>query len=176
MTTDQTTNESGSLLEKLGDHLKAEKTVHSQLLLLAEKKREHIVGGNITSLSDVIKQEQAVAEQGAQLSHIRSRLISALARHLEEDPNTLQLAHILERAPEPLRSELNDIQLDLRDVLTRLREVNDRNMILIRQSLSFVREILDVIGGNAARDGYGHNGEDQTANKAGGGGLVNFQA
>ena len=83
-----------------------------------------------------------------------------LAREVSVDVSNLHMAQILERAPEELRQELSGLQGSLKELLEKLREVNDRNMVLIRQSLSFVKEIMGYIMGDESTQAYNQQGEN----------------
>ncbi len=153
------TDMDGSLLLSLSKHLKSELGLHRQLLGIAEEKRDTIVAGDIQIFSDLLKQEQQMLEEGQQLRHIREALMIGLAREVSVDVDKLRMAQILERAPEELRKELSGLQGSLKELLERLRDVNDRNMVLIRQSLTFVKEIMGYIMGDESTKAYNQQGE-----------------
>lgn len=159
-----------TLLDHLGQHLDQELKLHQQLIDIASNKRDEIVRGNVAELTKLIEREQVCLKLGNRLRQEREELVQAFAAALGEQPDHLRMAQILERAPEPLRSQLKGKQTDLRSVLLHLREINDRNMVLIRQSLGFVRDLLGMIGNQQNAHGYDQRGERSSG--SGGGGLV----
>lgn len=160
-----------TLLLSLSEHLQSELGLHRRLLGIAEGKRDTIVAGDIEVFSNLLKQEQEMLEQGQQLRHIRETIMNALAKEISIDVSNLRMAQILEQAPEPLRQELAGLQGNLRELLERLRDVNDRNMVLIRQSLSFVKEIMNYIMGGDDTKAYNQQGENPE--QTGGGKIFN---
>ena len=157
----------GALLTSLSEHLKSELGIHRQLLDIAEEKRDTIVAGDIQIFSNLLKKEQEVLDQGQQLRQTREGIMLNLAKAVAVDVSNLHMAQILEQAPEPLRQELAGLQGNLKELLERLRDINDRNMVLIRQSLSFVKEIMNYIVG--ADDTKAYNQQGESDQQAGGG-------
>jgi flagellar biosynthesis/type III secretory pathway chaperone len=159
-----------TLIDHLGKHLDQELKLHQQLTTIASDKRDQIVRGDVQQLAKLIAREQVCLKLGNRLRQEREELMRAFAAALDQQPERLRMAQILERVPEPLRGELAGKQKDLRGVLIHLREINDRNMVLIRQSLGFVRDLLGMIGNQENAHGYDQRGERSSG--SGGGGLV----
>jgi flagellar biosynthesis/type III secretory pathway chaperone len=59
----------------------------------------------------------------------------------------ITMARVLPAVPPALQPELSNRQEELMRVLARLREINQRNMVLIQQSLRFVRTLLHGLVG-----------------------------
>lgn len=163
--------ESAQLLGDLSRHLQSELGVHRRLLGIAEHKRDTIVAGDIQAFSELLSQEQGILEEGQKLRNLREQLMASIADDLKVELSALHISHILERAPDPLRSELKGLQGDLRQLLEELRKINERNMVLIRQSLSFVKEIMQYVMGNNEAKTYTQQGESDEGQ--GGGRLLN---
>ena len=144
------------------------------MISIATQKRDDIVAGDMKKLAKILEREQVCMKLAHNLRQQREQLVFAFAQNLELEPKQLRMAQILERAPEPLRSELQGKQSSLKEVLTHLRELNDRNMVLIRQSLGFVRDILSLIGNEHSARGYDNSGDSQRGQ--GGGGIVDSKA
>ena len=160
-----------SFLSKLSAHLKSELGIHRQLLQIAEGKRDTIVSGDIQAFSELLQKEQGVLSEGQKLRTQREALMESIAGNLDVEVSALHMSHILERAPDPLRGELSGLQGSLRELLEELRKINERNMALIRQSLSFVKEIMQYVMGHNEAKTYSQNGD--TDNNDGGGRLLN---
>lgn len=169
-----TAHDQTALLNALRVHLQEELGLHRQLLTLAEEKRERIVAGQIKEFSQLLQQEQQHLEAGQHLRRRREEILRRLATEIRLTPDRLRMAQLLERAPEPLRGQLSGLQNDLVLLLNRLREVNDRNMLLIRQSLSFVQELMGVVFGAGRTEDYDRSGDNGPAK--GGGRLADYQA
>ncbi len=163
------------LLVALRDELRHEMCLHRELLRLAEDKHRRIVDGRIDEFSRLLEEERMCMARAGELRDKRDMLLAHLAREAAVPLSELRLARLLEHVDEPLRSELGDLQTDLRTVLTRLREVNDRNMLLIRQSLGFLRDVMDVVLGDTRPQGYSQSGGDERGERPAGG-LLDCEA
>jgi flagellar biosynthesis/type III secretory pathway chaperone len=142
-----------TLCTQMRDHLDAELSAHRSLLTLAERKQGDLVRGNMDGFTKVLAQEQASLIEVGRLRQIRDRLLRALATVFNLPPVEIRLSVLLERLPEPLRAELRRRQEDLKTLLERLRVLNDRNALLIRQSLGLVRDLLGALMGSGQNAG-----------------------
>lgn len=163
-----------TLLEALCGHLRSELELHRALLRIAEHKHRDIVGGDMEAFTRDLEQEQLHVQQGAGLNQQRRRLLQRLARQFNLDARSIQMQHILEHCGEPLRGELQQLRQDLRKVLERLRSLNERNLLLIRQSLGFVKELINLAVGHQESGAYTHGGGYDDRRRAGG--LLNLKA
>jgi flagellar biosynthesis/type III secretory pathway chaperone len=162
------------LLEALRRHLQEELGLHRQMLSLAEDKRSQIVAGDIKAFSSILEEEQRLLAAGAELRRRRDELLRRIALGRRIPAEQLRLKQLLERTPEPLRGQLSGLQSDLVGLLSRLREVNERNMLLIRQSLSFVHDLMNIVLGGRTDEDYDRQGRQGPMK--GRGGLADFQA
>jgi flagellar biosynthesis/type III secretory pathway chaperone len=162
-----------ALCTQLRDHLDAELAAYRALLGVAERKQRELVANQVRRFADLIPQEQTALLELGRLRQIRDRLLKAVAVILNlKDGFTMSAA--LAKMPEPLRVDLARRQADLLAVTDRLKAANERNALLIRQSLGLVRDILSaVLGpepGAGAYDRRGLGGGVPTPR----GGLVNL--
>ncbi len=147
-----------AIFTQLRDHLDAELGAHRQLLGVAERKQHDLVAGDMSGFGRALQDEQAVLGETGRLRLIRDRLLRAVATVLNVALPELRLSALLGRLPDPIRGELAKRQAELVSLLERLRAVNDRNQLLIRQGLAFTREILNVIVDPAELPAYDRRG------------------
>lgn len=153
MSTDRTT-----LLGQLKDHLDHEVKCHRRLLDLAEAKQRNIVSGNMQAFSELLKKEQEPLTAMLNLRQLRERILREVADALGLSRDTLRLTQVIERLSGQIRDELRTRITELKTLCERLREVNDSTMVLIRQSLGFVRDILGVLVGEPPANSYDRRG------------------
>lgn len=168
MTTDRNV-----LFTQLRDHVDCEVKCHRRLLDLAEAKQRNIVAGDMRSFSDLLQREQEPLTAMMRLRQIRERLLRDLAEGLGLKRDGLHLSQVIVQCSGQICLELRARINELKTVCERLREVNDSNMVLIRQSLGFVRDILNVLVGESPADIYDRRGSSAYA-RAGRGRLVNL--
>jgi flagellar biosynthesis/type III secretory pathway chaperone len=136
-----------AIFTQLRDHLDAELATHRQLLAVAERKQHDLVAGDMPGFTRALQDEQTALGEAGRLRVLRERLLRAVATVLNAKLPELRLTPLLALLPDPIRSELARRQADLIALLERLRAVNERSQLLIRQGLAFTREILNAIVG-----------------------------
>ncbi len=164
------------VVQQLTAHLEAEMTVQKQLLALAERKQREIVSGDMVAFNALVEREQSVLTEINRLRQLRDRLVHALAGVLNVRDRDLRLSRVLELSSSPTREALARVRDELTVVMLRLRTVNDRNTLLIRQSLGLLRDVMQsLVGdGSVAADPYDRRGNGG-ANVADRGALVNIR-
>jgi signal transduction histidine kinase len=158
----------------LSDHLDAELKAYRALVALAEAKQKEIIAGNMKEFSALLLKEQAALAQSTNLKQQRERLFANLAERLNVPMVNLKLSALLERIAEPMRSQLATRQNDLRNLLERLRAANERNLLLIRHCLGYVRDVLgSVLGTDETITAGGYDRRGGSGDPAAVGNLVN---
>lgn len=147
-----------AIFTQLRDHLDSELTVHRQMLSVAERKQHDLVAGDMPGFTRALQDEQTVLNEAGRLRVLRERLLRAVATVLGAKLPELRLTPLLALLPDPIRGELTRRQADLVVLLERLKAVNERSQLLIRQGLAFTREILNAIVGVAETPAYDRRG------------------
>ena len=166
-----------TLCIQLRDHLDAELAAHRVLVSVAERKQSELIRGDMTGFTTALSQEQTAMSEIGRLRMIRDRLIRTLATVFNVPAVELKLSLLMPKLPEPLRVEIQQRQSDLKSLLERLRALNDRNALLIRQSLGFVRDLLGALmgpGSGTDAGAYDRRGLGGTGGVAARGHLVNI--
>jgi flagellar biosynthesis/type III secretory pathway chaperone len=162
-----------TIATQLRDHLDHELAVHRRLFALAEEKQRRIVAHEIPAFTQLLEQEQGVITEAGRLRLVRDRLVRAVATIMALKPEATTLTTVLERLDGSLRDQLAERQRELRSLLERLRQLNERNLLLIRSGIGLVRDILQSVIGNGEVRNYdrrGNHGQLTT----GAGQLVNL--
>lgn len=136
-----------SLLENLIDVLDGENTQYEKLLVLAESKTPVIVAGDIESLGKITEEEQEIVGKIQGMEKQRDKFLADIANVVNRDVETLKLIdliHMLEKMPDQ-QKKLEEVQKRLGATITRLREVNDKNQMLLSERLDMVDFNLNMI-------------------------------
>lgn len=160
----------------LAEHLDAELSTHRSLMALAEAKQKQIVSGNMKEFTALLQREEGVLAEANKLKLQRDRLFINLAERLNVPIANLKLSALLERIPEPTRGQLATRHNDLRNLLERLKAANERNLLLIRHCLGYVRDVLGSVlgtGETVSAGGYDRRGGKGEAGAIGN--LVNHR-
>ncbi len=153
-----------SLLENLIDVLDRENVQYEKLIVLAESKTPVIVAGDIENLGKITEDEQEIVGIIQGMEKQRDKFLADIANVVNRDVETLKLIDLiqmLDKMPDQ-QEKLEGIQKRLRATINRLREVNDRNQMLLAERLDMVDFNLNMIRAmksapqtaNYSRDAY----------------------
>ncbi len=153
-----------SLLENLIDVLDCENTQYEKLLELAESKTPAIVSGDIESLGKITEDEQEIVGKIQGMEKQRDKYLADIADVVNRDVETLKLIDLiqmLDKMPDQ-QQKLETVQKRLGATITSLREVNDKNQMLLTDRLEMVDFNLNMIRAmksapqtaNYSRDAY----------------------
>lgn len=135
-----------TLLEQLRKHLENELAVQRKLLAIAEQMGPKLMVGDAKAIAVLVAQQEEPSREAARLGTIRSRLAQALAAVFQLD-GVPSLSRILPRAPDGLRADLERLRQELVQICNRLGRQAERNLVVARQGLSLIREVLgDAMG------------------------------
>ncbi|WNC17838.1 flagellar protein FlgN [Brevibacillus brevis] len=138
--------------------------LHKALYTLAVQKKDVLIKGNVDELVAITRQEQKLvkgitAAETARLSVVRE--LTAEKGFTLQDGTLAELIKLTISAEEKRR--LTALRNELSRIVFELRDANELNQQLLRQSLSFVNMTLDLITdtpedefiyGNPTSEGY----------------------
>lgn len=120
---------------------------HIEMLQLGEQKKEAIVVNKVDALIMLINQESKLAKK---IELIEQQRLQAVHEFLEErgiksklNLTISELMRLVFDAEEKRR--LYQAQTDLNDVLQKVREINEINQQLIKQSLSYIDFFIETM-------------------------------
>lgn len=153
-----------SLLENLIDVLDRENVQYEKLVVLAESKTPVIVAGDIENLGKITEDEQEIVGIIQGMEKQRDKFLADIANVVNRDVETLKLIDLiqmLDKMPDQ-QQKLQDVQKRLRATIDKLREVNDKNQMLLAERLDMVDFNLNMIRAmksapqtaNYSRDAY----------------------
>lgn len=125
-----------SLLHELNSLVK-------KLLALAEDELEALKTNDLKKLQEVVSQQQFYSDELFELEKKRMVLQGQLAQEYGLEPN-LSLKELL--ASQLLeRENLEEVGSELLDNFAKLKEANELNNMLIRQSLAYINKVLKAV-------------------------------
>lgn len=153
-----------SLLENLVDVLDRENVQYEKLVVLAKSKTPVIVAGDIENLGKITEDEQEIVGIIQGMEKQRDKFLADIANVVNRDVETLKLIDLiqmLDKMPDQ-QQKLQDVQKRLRATIDKLREVNDKNQMLLAERLDMVDFNLNMIRAmksapqtaNYSRDAY----------------------
>lgn len=136
-----------SLTEELIDVLQKEQNIYNELIPITERKAKVIIKNDLKSLQEITECEQRNVEQLNALERRREEVIINMATVLNRDPKTLRLKNmvkLLENRPKE-KQQLSEIYDSLSASVKRLADINERNRMLINQSLEMIQFEMNLI-------------------------------
>lgn len=138
-----------SLLENLIEILNSESAEYEKLAELAEKKTPFIVKGDINNLGKITEDEQEIVGRIQKQEKLRKETLADIANVVNRDVETLKLINLIQMLEkQPTQQQmLVEAQSRLKTAIDRMRELNDKNSILLNDALDMVNFNLKMIQG-----------------------------
>lgn len=136
-------------IEQLKEALEKELNMYNQVCNLVESKTKIVVKGKVKELEEVTKKEQQLINQMGTFEKIRRAIFVNISNELDiEDPDSLSelLLHLDEMGVEKERlEEIDKIRDELLRVINQIKEFNQLNEKLIKQSLDYINLNMDIL-------------------------------
>lgn len=170
MTMDTTSNRSIRIqAEKVRDMkfdslisiLEKQLTLYMSLYQLAVRKVDMIKTNDISSLNQIMKEEQ---KHITAISALENERIKDLQKRFPKRETVPTISSCIEVAESEQKPILEDLFRQLTNILQKIKEQNDLNQELIKQSLQFVNYSLNLFQPRSNAMNYGPKAEDQSAN------------
>lgn len=136
-----------SLMEELISTLSQEKDVYLTLLPIAEEKTKAIVANDLEQLQRITDREQEAVNRVNALERKRGEVIANMGVVLGKKPEELSLTELIRVAEKrPKEQEaLSELKQSLGQAVRRLADLNERNRMLIQQSLEMIEFNMNLI-------------------------------
>jgi FlgN protein. len=156
-------------VQELKESLTGLSGILDELLLLSRDKTRLLVENKVDEIVALTSKElKAVARMDAQYGAVEKATAACLAEMGFHALTTGTLANLIKIIPRfDEKKALNDIALDLKEKHDELKERNNRNQLLARQSLDYIGYELDLISAplqtevtyspSAIQQSYGEN-------------------
>lgn len=136
-------------IEQLKETLEKELKMYEEISKLAESKTKVVVKGKVKDLEDITKKEQNLITQMGTFEKIRRAIFANISRetNTREAGSLSELLLLLEEAgmSNDALQELDSIRDELLNVIGQIKEVNQLNEKLIKQSLDYISLNMEVL-------------------------------
>lgn len=151
------------IIAALIDILQQECKLYEELLSLSQEKADIIIKGNVPELEQITKTEHQYISVLTKLELERENRIDALAQALGESAQALTLQNVAEKTRGPQASELTAMRDRISVVLHQLKESNEANTKLIRNSMEYIHFSIGLLSSVGSEDNnYNPNAEKTT--------------
>lgn len=136
---------SEQLIGELTTILQKQRELYDQLLGIAKDKKDVLVKADLAALDGYTRQEEKVVLQVGKLEDQRNQVHQALANHFNVQGNEVTIAFLLEKCGAEPGASLSEEATGLKTVLDALRDVNDLNSDLVKQSLDYIEYTVNLL-------------------------------
>ncbi len=154
-----------SLIDELIDTLEKEYEIYQQLIPIEAEKTQVIVKNDLNSLQEITAKEQIEVEKINALERKREEVIlniKTVINRKSEDMNLKTLIELMGKQPKEQKA-LSAIHDKLKSTVEQLVQINNRNKMLIQQSLEMIEFNMNFI--HSTRMAPGNNTYTKSANQ-----------
>lgn len=129
-----------SLIEELIMVLGDEERVYAEIIPVAEKKTRIIVNNDLQSLNSITEEEQALIGRISKLERKRQEVIRNIGIVMNKKESELNFITIIDllKGQEKEQEELRKLHDKLKRTIDALKLINERNQMLIKQSIEMI--------------------------------------
>lgn len=136
-----------SLMDTMIDVLYKEEEEYRRLIDLSNEKTTVIVQGDLDKLAQVTEKEQVIVERIQKYEKIRMQTSKDIAEVTNHDPSTMnlqELIRIMDTRPVE-QAKLREVHDKLKETLSAMVKVNERNKELLKNSLEMVEFEMNLL-------------------------------
>ena len=153
-------------LNALFDVLGEETRVYEKILQLSKEKKDIVIEGKVSELEEITKNEQTLVIKLGKLEILRESCVEEIAEQLNIKPSELTISELSEHLNEENAKKLIECKNKLEDVLKELKEINQLNSKLIKNSLDYIDFSLNILSAaSETNNNYNNSGEVNDGNK-----------
>lgn len=154
------------LVNELTEILDKETGIYAKLLKLSSDKTNIIVAGKVAELENIVKLEQSIFMNLGKFEVKREQLVEKLAVQIGISSEYLTIT-VLARHVEPSQAErLKTIQDKMLNTVNMLKDTNDKNSKLIKNSLDFINFSINLLTSvDEVNNNYGSTGQASSSKK-----------
>ena len=155
-----------SLMEELITVLGQEKEIYEKLIPISERKTAILIREDLPELQKITDEEQSLLDAAYAADRKREKIIADIGVVLNRDPKELdltKLAKLMARQPAE-KKRLSELHDSLKPVMQQLVNVNQRNKVLIENSLEMIEFNMNFI--QSTRMSPGSNNYNRNASSS----------
>lgn len=154
------------LLKELIDILNKELKIYNELLKLSKDKTDIIIKGKVSELENIVKNEQTLILKLGGMENKREGIIEGIAGKLDISSMELNISELVKKIEPSKAFELKQYQANFTGLLSELKEINDLNSKLVKNSLEFIDFSINMMTESAnTGNNYGINGQVNNGGK-----------
>jgi flagellar biosynthesis/type III secretory pathway chaperone len=148
-----------TLTKQLVDILNKENDIYETLAKVSNNKTDLIVGGKVSELENITKIEQSLIIKVSKLEEEREKIVEKLCILLGKKAEEVTVSALVERLGQEESNELKACQEKIVKTINNLRNTNDLNAKLIKNSLEYIDFSINMMTSiDNVNNSYGSSG------------------
>lgn len=146
-----------SLIEELIMVLGDEEKIYAEIIPVAEKKTQIIVNNDLRSLNSITEEEQALVGKISKLEKKRQEVLRNIGIVMNKKESELNFITIIDllNGQEKEQEELRRLHDKLKRTVSDLSLINERNQMLIKQSVEMIDFDINLLQSLRTSPGVG---------------------
>lgn len=154
------------IIKELIGVLSREAEVYEGILKLAQNKTDIIVGGKVSNLENITRLEQSLIFKIRDIEDEREELLGKLSKQLNVEPSEITVSELIKHLEKGQAVELERARQRIVSILNKLRNANELNAKLIRNSLEYIDFSINLISAvDSGNNNYGNSGQVKSTKK-----------
>lgn len=154
------------MINELANILEQEARVYDSILNISKNKTKIIVEGKVTELENIVKLEQSLVLQIGRLENLREEIVEKCAEQLGVNPSDITVSELVKHLKGGNAQKLKASQQKMASTLSDLKNTNDLNSKLIKNSLDFINFSINLfVDAGAGSNNYGSTGQAADTSK-----------
>jgi len=128
------------------DILQAQSELYSELLETSRQKKASLLSSDIEAIRLATVRENGLIGRLRKTESEREKITADLTAKIHIPASGLTLADLISRVDDTAtRGQLNDLRARIRSLMDELKAVNERNRVLINQSLEYIDFSMNLL-------------------------------
>lgn len=144
-----------NLINQLREILNKELDTYKDMLDLTTKKKDIILSGHIKELDKVTQLEQTLILNIGKLEDIREEIVIRIKKDIGLK-NDLSMTELAKHLDDKDYQDIEKIKNELLEVLNEIKDKNNLNNLLIKDSLEYINFNLNLLTNTPAENTYGN--------------------
>lgn len=147
------------LVKQLTDVLNQENEIYDMLSKISSNKTNIIVGGKVNELENIVKLEQALVMKISKFEAEREKIVDKLCTLLGKRPEEVTISGLVVLLGQNESDKLKACQEKMLDKINNLKNANDLNSKLIKNSLEYIDFSINMMTSiDSVTNSYGSSG------------------
>lgn len=145
-------------LNELMDVLEREAGIYDELLKISQNKTDLIVKNKVSDLDNITKLEQTLVLNMSKLEELRENIINDLTAELGVNQSEMTISELLKYIDKSQVQKLEAYKTNLLSKINEIKEINDLNSKLIKNSIDYINFSINVLSSAPADNNYDNTG------------------